>query len=192
MNLAPVAQFEGDVMQCLLLVAHEVDRMMIDAAAQEGEVVAHPVGDAKAQHIAVEARELLHIMDAVGDMAEFQRLNAAVLAVVRREIIFGMDLDQRALGVAEGDRVPDAGRNVRATVARQTVETQFCGKLAEIGARFHLKGKALQCALVGTAHEGDAFLTELGGEIGAILVAGHEGQANHLRPVGDLVFEIRG
>ena len=45
--------------------------MMIGIAAQKRKIVGTPVGDAKAEHVAVKFYGLLHVVDAIGDVTEF-------------------------------------------------------------------------------------------------------------------------
>ena len=192
MDVAPIAQLEGDVMQALGLVAGEVDGVVIDAAAQEGEVIAHPVGHAEAQDVAIEGGDLLHVMDAIGHMAEFQGVDALFGAVIGREVIFGEDLDQRALGVAEGDGVLDARRDPRAALALDADRLQLGRQFAQIRARRHLKGDGLEGAGLRAALQHHAFLAELGGEHHPVLVARDHAQADDLCPVVQLLFHVGG
>src|SRR3712207_7929275 len=54
---------EGDVVQALLLVGDEVDRVVVHPAAQEGKIVLPPVGDAEAEHVGVEFHDPLHVVE---------------------------------------------------------------------------------------------------------------------------------
>ena len=98
-------------MQLRHRIDDEVDGVMVDAAAQERERVVAPVGDAEAQHVGVELHGLLHVVDAVRDVAELERRDHRVLAVVLGEHVVGVKLDHRTLEVGEHQRPRRARRN---------------------------------------------------------------------------------
>ncbi len=78
LDFRPVLDLERDVMELRLGVVDEIDGVVIGIAAQEGKRVVAPIGDAEAKHVAIELHDLLHVVDPIGDVAEFQRHDAAV------------------------------------------------------------------------------------------------------------------
>ena len=54
LQLAPVAHLEGGVEVPVRAGAHQIDGVVIGAAAQEHEKIRHPVGFAEAQHVDIE------------------------------------------------------------------------------------------------------------------------------------------
>ena len=85
-------------------IAQEIHGVMVAAAAQEREEIAAPIRDAKAQNIAVEFHDALHVGALIGDVAEFQWHNAGEIVVLRRKAEIGKDFKHRAFGIGEGDR----------------------------------------------------------------------------------------
>ena len=58
-------------------VLHQVDGVVVGAAAQEREEVAHPVGDAEAEHVAIEVGAFLALFDEERDVAGWPMLAIA-------------------------------------------------------------------------------------------------------------------
>ena len=83
-----------------------------------------PVGDPEAHHVGVELHHLLHVVDAVRDMAELERRDGGLLAVVLGELVLGVELDHRALDVGEHQRARCAGRHAVARLALDAVLRQ--------------------------------------------------------------------
>ena len=121
LDFRPILHLEGDVVQLRLRIIDEVHGMMIGVAAQEGEVVGMPVGDAEAEHVAIEFYGLVHVVDAIGDMAEFQRHDAGLPSVVLGEGVVGKEFDDSTFGVAEDNSIGDAGRNPAGALAFHAV-----------------------------------------------------------------------
>ena len=84
---------------------HQIDGVMIDAAAQEREEIAHPVGNAETQHVAIELRDVLHVGDVEGDVAELVRNDALARKFLVREVRPLEHLHDGALRVLEHDGV---------------------------------------------------------------------------------------
>ena len=87
LQLGPILQFKGNVMQLRLLVVNEIDRMMIDTAPHEDEEVAPPIGNSEAENALVKLRNERNIVDPVGDVPEFVRHDAVLEIVRRRELV---------------------------------------------------------------------------------------------------------
>jgi hypothetical protein len=81
LDLRPVLHLERDMMQLRHLVDHEVDRVVIGAAPEEGEIVRAPVGNPEAEHVGVEGHDSVHVADAISDVAELERRDAGGPAV---------------------------------------------------------------------------------------------------------------
>ena len=116
--MRPVAQLEGGVEVPVRAGLHQIDGVVVGAAAQEREKVAHPVGDAEAEHVAIEIGDLLHLGDMEGDVAELERHDALSREFLMREGVALEHLHGRALGIGEGDHVGD--RRLRILLARRS------------------------------------------------------------------------
>ena len=95
-------------MQLRHLVDDEVDAVVVGIAAQEHEEIAAPVGDAEAEHVGVEFGDLLHVAHAIGDVAELDDVEHRGLFVELGELVFGIEIDRRALGIVEAHCVRHA------------------------------------------------------------------------------------
>src|SRR5690348_8145889 len=115
--------------------ADEIHRVMIGTTAHEDEEVVDPVGDAKAEHLGIELRGLLRILDHEGDMAEFQRADAVMLQMLAEIIPFLEQRDGGALVVLKRQYRADAGRGIVAQLAFDAVLFKFAGEWAEIRIR---------------------------------------------------------
>jgi hypothetical protein len=85
---------------------------VIGAAAQEGESVPAPVGNPEAEHVGVEGHDSLHVADTIGNVAELERHDAGRPAVLLGKSVVGKNVDSRAFGIVERDRLCDPGGNV--------------------------------------------------------------------------------
>jgi hypothetical protein len=107
---------------------------MIAAAAQKGEEVAAPVGDAKAEESAIELHHAGDVGAGIGDVAEFERHHAGEGVVVRGEGAVGEDFERGALGMLEHQRFANAGRDVVAQLALETGLRQPSGERVKVAA----------------------------------------------------------
>ena len=78
---------------------HQIDGVMVGPAAQEREEVRHPIGFAKAEHVAVELGDLLDVDAVESDVAELERHDALPLEFLVREAVALEHLHHRALGI---------------------------------------------------------------------------------------------
>src|SRR5437879_13634682 len=99
--VGPVAQLESGVEVPVRAGLHQIDGVMVGAAAQEGEEVTQPVRFAKAENVAIEFGGLLDVGDMEGDVAELVRHDAIGLKLLVREGRALEYLDCRAFGVLE-------------------------------------------------------------------------------------------
>src|SRR5215470_12680974 len=169
MNLRPILDLEGNVMELRGWIDHEVDAVMIDGTTQECKGVVAPVGHSESEDIGVELDDLLDVGDAMRHMTELQRRDDGLLAIVLGKDIVGVELDQCALDILEHNGLRDTGRNAIARLAVDAMLGKFFGDLTEIAARRHLKGQPRQVGAV-AALESDRFEAGLGCQEGAIAV----------------------
>src|SRR5438876_8542787 len=76
LHMRPIAQLERRMEMLVLAGLDQIDGVMVGAAAQEREIIAHPVGHAKTEHVAVKARDGLHVGDMESNVAELVRHDA--------------------------------------------------------------------------------------------------------------------
>ncbi len=189
MDLRPIPDLERHVMKALGLVADEIDGVMLDPAPHEHEVVADPVGDAKPQEFLIESRDFRDIVNARGDMADLQRIDAPFGFVARMETIVRIHLDQGAFGVGKNECIGDAGRDVRAPFAGDAGRIEGAGGRSEVATGRHLEGDALEIGMVAFL-EHDRLLAKPAYENGLPRIAFGHGQAHDASPVVHLPFEI--
>ena len=111
-DIGPVAHFKGDMMDRGLGVTEKVDGVMIAAATQKREEVAPPVGNAKAQEIAIELHHAGNVGAGIGDVAELERHHAGEGVVIRSEGAVREDFERGALRILERQRFANPRRNV--------------------------------------------------------------------------------
>src|ERR1700685_3926460 len=76
LHVAPIAQFERGVEMPVRSGLHQIDGVVVGPAAQEREEVAHPVGFAKAEHVAIELGDVFEFGDMERNVAELVRHDA--------------------------------------------------------------------------------------------------------------------
>ena len=91
--MRPVAWLEGDVVEAHALGFHQVDGVVVGTAAQEREEIAHPVGDAEAEHVDVELHHLLRVEHVEGHVPELGGNDALLLEFLPAGAALGEDLD---------------------------------------------------------------------------------------------------
>jgi hypothetical protein len=98
-----------------------------------------PVRDAKAEHVAIELHRLLNIVDAISDVAQFDRHDAGLPSVILGKRIVGKNVNQRALGIAEHDRLGDTGRHPARPLAGDAMLCESARDLRQIASGGDLK-----------------------------------------------------
>src|ERR1700761_7296322 len=73
LDRAPILQLKCDMMQCLLLIINEIQRMVINATAQERKTISDPVGHTESHDIAIKLGQLLRIVHTIGNMPKLNR-----------------------------------------------------------------------------------------------------------------------
>ena len=120
-------------------IAQKVHGVMIAAAAQEGEEIAAPIGNAKAQHIAIELHDAGNVGTLIGDVTELERHDAGEGVVVRRESAVGEDFERGAFGILKRQRFANARRDVVTPFALDPGFVQACGDICKVAAGRDLK-----------------------------------------------------
>ena len=131
-HVAPVAQLERGVEVPVLRVLHQVDGVMIGAAAQEREEVAHPVRHAEAEHVAIEVGDLLDVFDEERDVAELVRHDALLRKFLVRELAALEHLHHGALRVLERHHLGDRRLGVVLALRLDAVRRGLLLERAEI------------------------------------------------------------
>ena len=85
LQVPPIAQLECRVEMAVRTGADQVDGVVINAATEEREEISHPVGDTKAQHIAIELGYKLGVLAVKRDVTELVRDNALGLEFLVQE-----------------------------------------------------------------------------------------------------------
>ena len=73
MDLGPVLHFKSYVMEPLLLIGDKIDCMVIDGAAQEGEIVSAPIGYPETKLLSIEFHHSLDVVAAISDMTQLEK-----------------------------------------------------------------------------------------------------------------------
>src|SRR5262249_28119630 len=82
----------------------QIDRVVIAAAAQEGEEIAAPIRHFESEH-AIKLHGRCDVGRMKGDVTELARHDAGVAIVILGEGEVGKDCDARPLGIGEHDRL---------------------------------------------------------------------------------------
>src|SRR6516165_9283509 len=185
-----ILELDRDVMELHVRPADEIASVMIGIAAHEAEEIADPVGDAKAEHLLVEADGTLDVGREKGDMPELQRTDAGDLLVLAEIAPVLEQLDGRALVVLERQHLAYSRDGIVAQLAAHSVPGKLARHLAEIGIGRDLERQldAVRAVrLVQRNHE----LADLAGEERPVLFAlGHD-QAHEPVIVCNRLVQIR-
>src|SRR5215471_5734511 len=107
---------------------------MIGVAAHEDKEVAAPIRDPEAENVAIEAHNFLDVEDPVGHVPQLEDVEDARNAIRLGELILGIEIDRRALGILERYRLGNAGRDARAALALDPVLLKLSDDLGEVAA----------------------------------------------------------
>jgi hypothetical protein len=140
-DLGFVAQLEREVMNVGVVGLQQIDRVVIAAAAQEGEEIAAPIRHFESEHVAIKLHGRCDVGRMKGDVTELARHDAGVAIVILGEGVVGKDFDARPLGIGEHDRLRDAGRDAAAPLGFDSGLRQPRRKLAEIASGCDLEGE---------------------------------------------------
>src|SRR5271166_793395 len=102
-----ILELERDVMKLDVRPAEEVHGVMIGIAAHEAEEIADPVGDAKTEHLLVEADSALDVGGEECHVSKLERDDAGELLVLAEIAPILEQFDGRSLVVLERQHLPD-------------------------------------------------------------------------------------
>ena len=190
LEVEEVAHLVGDVEEPAALVAlHQVDRVVIGVAAQEGEEVADRVGPAEPEHVEVEALDLEQVRYVGGDVSELGGPQAegigdaaGLLALEQRQRRPAARLGERQCG-------RDARLGVAAALARHAGRAQSLAGLVE-GAVDLEPEPGAAVGLAG-AHD-DAVVVGAGRQVGGVAGALDEREAERVLVVVDEPGHVAG
>src|SRR5688572_11103469 len=123
-------------------------------------------------------------------MAELDRRDDRLAAILRRKGVFRKHVDQRALWISESDRLSHARADRVAPLGAQALLFKRGGDVAQVAARRDLKREPRQAGGI-AALERDRLQTLLRGQKGAVLVALDHAEPDDLRVIVDLALEIQ-
>jgi hypothetical protein len=139
LQMREVLQLEGDVMHVDVLAGDEVHRVVVGVAAHEHEEIADPVGHSKAQHLCIELGHRLGVVHGEGNVAKFERADAADRLAVADEGPFVEQLDHGAFGIGERQQFGRARDGIAAQLRVHAVAGQHFLQIGQIGVRCDLK-----------------------------------------------------
>ena len=188
-DLGFVAQLEREVVNIGVVGLQQIDRVVVAAAAQEGEEVAAPVRHFESEHVAIKLHGCCDVGRMKGNMAELARHDAGIAVVILGERAVGEDFEAGALRIGEHDRLRDAGRDAAPPLGFDPRLRQPRRELAEIAPGGDLKGKPHASRPVAVL-EHDHLLPRLGRQDRAVLLLGNGAQADDARVIVELALEI--
>jgi hypothetical protein len=127
------------VMHVDLVAFDEVHRVVVCVAAHEHEEIIDPVGDAEAQHLAVELDHRLRLRHEEGDMSDLEHAGAHHLLLVADMTPFAEQLDAGAFGILERQHLGQARNGVVTLFRRNSVLLQFAADVGEVRGGRHLE-----------------------------------------------------
>ena len=189
LQVAPIAQLEGGVEMPVGVGLHQVDGVVVGTAAQEREEIAHPVGFAEAEHVAIELGHLLHVGDEEGDVAELVRHDPLGRVALARERFALEHLDGGALRVLEGEQVGDRRLRVLLALGLQPVALDLALERGEVvlGRDLEAQPHAFRLRSLAQHHR---VMIDRRGQIDRILVLAGDGEAENLGVVFGLLVQI--
>src|SRR5215216_8150470 len=164
--------------------------MVIGSAAQEGKEVAHPVGNAKSENVAIKVGDLLHLGDVEGDMAELVRHHPLGLESLTGELAALEHLHDGALRVREGDGFANGGLWVLLAFGLDALGADLLLEGVEIvvGRDLETDTHAFRFRALAQHHR---VVIDRAGKVSRILVAIDQGETEDLRVVLDLLVHVR-
>ena len=144
-----------------------------------------PIRDPEAEHVGIEIDGALHVVHAIGHVAELDRHDAGLAHVLLGEVVLGEDLDPGILRDPEDDGVGHAGRDVALALRLDPVLGERMSELAEIAARRDLEGEARE-RIGATGSSAIASRPCLLAKIARSLFAINQREADDLGVVADL------
>ncbi len=140
----------------------------------------HPVGFAKAEHVAIELGDVLDVGDMEGDVAELVRHDAFGLEFLVREGVALEHLHDGALGIGEHQHVGDRRLGVLAALGLDAVACDLLFEVVEIAIGRDLKADAHALRLRALAQH-HRMVIDGRGEKDRVLFLGGERQSQESR-----------
>src|SRR5262249_42943977 len=153
----------------------EVERVVIGVAAHEYEEIAAPVRHPEAEHLGVELDDLLHVEHAIGDVAKLEDVEHARRLVAPGEFVLGIEVDRRALGIIERDRLRAPGRYIFPALGLDAHPAELLDDVAEVAAGRDLERHPLEIVRL-ALHQLDRLEPLLAAEEHAVLAALDDGE----------------
>src|SRR4029450_4285949 len=141
LQVTPIAQLERGVKMPVRVDLHQIDGVIVATAAQKREEIAHPIGFANAEHLAIELRDVLDVGDEKRDVAELVRDNAFSRKALAGEGVAFEYFHHGALRILEGDHVRDRGLGVSQALGLDAVALDLFLERAEVVLRRDLKSE---------------------------------------------------
>src|SRR6516165_8400497 len=185
-----ILELDRDVMELHVRPADEIASVMIGIAAHEAEEIADPVGDAKAEHLLVEADGTLDVGREKGDMPELQRTDAGDLLVLAEIAPVLEQLDGGALVVLERQHLAYARDGIVAQLAAHPVPGKRARHLAEIGIGRDLERQLDAVRAVRLVQRNHELADLAGEECPVLFTLGHD-QAHEPVVVCNRLVQIR-
>ena len=132
LQVGPIAQLECGVKMPVGVDLHQVDRMVVAAAAQEREEIPHPIGLAKAEHVAIELGHPLDVGNEERDVTQLVRDDALGREPLAGERVPLEHLHHRPLRILEGDHVRNRGFGVLAPLGFDAMALNLFLERAEV------------------------------------------------------------
>ena len=177
--MRPIAQLERGMEMPVAARLHQIDGVVVGAAAQEREEIRHPVGFTKAQNIAVELGDPFHVGDVKRNMTELVRNDPFALEPLSGELAALEHLYDRALRVLEGDHLGDGRLGFLLALGLDAVTADLALELAEIIIRPDLETDADAFGFRSFPQH-HRMMVDRVGEIGGVLLLGRKGETENL------------
>ena len=132
-DVVPITPFERDVMHLGSSAMHEVDGVMIGAAAQKRKKVAHPVRNAEAKRFDEKPDRALHVFNVESDVTEFDRPDSILWSSAWRLIGFVRQLDFDIFGANHRELFANARRGIAREACCDSPVREFGAKCFQIG-----------------------------------------------------------
>jgi hypothetical protein len=153
----------------------QIDRMMIDAAAQKREVVSHPIGNTESQHVAVETSRALYVGHVKCHMAELVRNDAVRPKCLLLRFWRFKHLHDRPLRVFKDDHVADRGLGVLSARCANAVRRSLLLERAEIIVGSDLETDRRAFRYRGAAQDDRVVVNRVGQVDRLLVLAGQRG-----------------
>src|SRR5262249_9448855 len=189
LQMRPIAQLERRMKMPVRVDLHEIDGVMVGTAAQEREEIPHPVGLAKAEHVAIELGHVLDVGDEKGDVPQLVRNDALAGKALTEERVALEYLHHGSLRVLERNHVRDRGLGILAALRLDAVALDLFLECAEIvvGGDLESDPHAFRLRSLAQNHR---VMVDSRGEIDGVLALFGRREAEYLGVVFGLLVDI--